>query len=117
MNEVEVVGRKCKPSVQVVDLPSVMLATALSRPRIPGVRGNYGDECHRKEDSCCEKSDRHGALVIPSHRLLVEVEGRKRWLTHLEPQVIRHIVWAHVRGNIYANDLDQQLSGKNRIQN
>jgi hypothetical protein len=30
MNEVEVVGRKREPSVQVVDLQSVMLATALS---------------------------------------------------------------------------------------
>lgn len=36
MDEVEVVGRKCEPSIQVVDLQSVTLATALPGPRVLG---------------------------------------------------------------------------------
>lgn len=75
MNEVEVVGRKCEPSVQVVDLHSVILAIAPSRPRVPGVRGNYGNECHLTEDSW--------ALVITSRRLLTEMEGKKEMVHSL----------------------------------
>ena len=39
----------------------------------------------------------------------------KEMITYLEPQIAGYIVWAHVRGNINANNLDQQLSGKHQI--
>lgn len=63
MNEVEVVCRECEPLVQVVDLQSVLLATALSSNTCLGTRGNVGDESHRTDDYD-EKCDLRRALVI-----------------------------------------------------
>lgn len=51
MNEIEVVGRKCESSIQVVDLQSGTLATVLPGPRVPRRRGNYVDFSHRRDDS------------------------------------------------------------------
>ena len=56
MNEVEVVGRKCEPSIQVVDLQRVSLATALPDFRALDERGGYGDELRRRAGSCTRGS-------------------------------------------------------------
>ena len=74
MNEVEVIGRKCEPSIQVVDLQSVTLATALPRPRVPTVRGNDCDESHRRDGSC---GDLRRAWVITSQRPVGDVERKE----------------------------------------
>lgn len=104
MNEVEVVGRKCESPVQVVNLQSVTLATALPETTRPRSRSIMLMVLQRREDSGGEMTC-IGGCSSPLNVLLERLKGEWRRSTHLEPQVIRHIVWAHVRGNVYTNDL------------
>lgn len=51
MNEVEVVGRKCEPSIQVVDLQRVSLASVLPDFHALDERVGYGNELRRRASS------------------------------------------------------------------
>lgn len=56
MNEVEVVGRKCEPSIQVVDLQRLSSATVLPDFRALDEKGGYGNELRRRAGSCTRGS-------------------------------------------------------------
>lgn len=84
MNEVEVVGRKCETSIQVVNLQSVKLATALPAFHALDERAGYGDELRRRAGSWY-KTGLLRTLVIISQLLDGEVERSKEMITYLEP--------------------------------
>lgn len=69
MNEVKVVGRKREPSIQVVDLQTVSLATALPDFHALNERGGYGNELRRRPGSCTRGSRfRVGHILATSRR-------------------------------------------------